>query len=219
MKELDINIIEKTIQNLKKNNMQAYYCETCDDAVEKVKTLIKEGETITCGGSVTLKECGVLDLLRSGKYNFIEREKCNSREEVEEVMRKAYVSDTYFMSTNALIKDGVLYNVDGNSNRVSALLFGPKSVIVLCGYNKIVEDLDAAVMRVKKEAAPKNTARLNCETYCKNAEECLALGKDASFMCDGCRSEARICCNYVVSAQQRNKDRIKVIIIGEKLGY
>lgn len=219
LKELDMTIIEKTIRNLKKNNMCGYFCETSKDAVELVKTLINEGDTIASGGSISLAESGVLDLLKSGKYNYLDRSLAKTPEEIEKVYEGAYSADAYFMSSNAITKHGALYNVDGNSNRVSALLYGPKSVIIIAGYNKIVDDLNEAVLRVKKEAAPKNTKRLNCETYCKHEEECLACGADAAFMCDGCRTPDRICCNYVISAQQRNKNRIKVILVGEKLGY
>ena len=219
MKKLDMKVIERTMANLKKNNMDAYYCETKEDVVDLVKTLINEGDTVTHGGSVTLKETGVIELLDSGKYNYLDRSKCTTEDEVEEIYRKAYYADAYFMSSNAITKLGVLYNVDGNSNRVSALLYGPKSVIIIAGYNKVVEDLDEAVKRVKKVAAPLNTARLNCDTYCRNFEECLAVGKNATYMCDGCRSNQRICCNYVITAQQRNKGRIKVILVGESLGY
>lgn len=217
--ELDMKVIEKTIRNLKKNNMAAYFCETKEKAVEQVKELINEGDTIAHGGSVTLEESGVLDMVRNGNYNLLSRNNCKDRDEVEKMYRDSYFADVYLSSTNALTKHGALFNVDGNSNRVSAILFGPKSVIIVCGYNKIVEDLDQAVLRVKKVAAPKNTRRLDCQTYCNETAECLAPGADASFMCDGCRSQDRICCNYVISAQQRNKDRIKVIIVGEELGY
>ena len=120
---------------------------------------------------------------------------------------------------NAVTEGGLLYNVDGNSNRVSAILYGPKQVIFICGCNKLVKDLDEAVMRLKSVAAPQNTKRLNCDTYCAKEGECLAMGNDASYMCDGCMSPARICCNYVISARQRHKDRLKVIFVGEELGY
>ena len=123
------------------------------------------------------------------------------------------------MSSNALTLKGELYNVDGNSNRVAALLYGPESVIVVCGVNKIVENIDEAVKRVKTIAAPKNTVRLHTGSYCENRGECMSLENEGSFMCDGCKGAGRICCNYVVSAQQRHKDRIKVVIVDENLGY
>ena len=123
------------------------------------------------------------------------------------------------MSSNAVTESGVLYNVDGNGNRVAALTFGPKSVIVVMGYNKIVKDLDEAVRRVKTVSAPANAVRLNCETYCRHTGVCVSLSKEHPEMADGCRNSDRVCATYVVSGQQRVKDRIKVILVGEELGY
>lgn len=217
--EKDMKIIEKTMEALRRNNMAAYYVETSAEVVPLLKTLMKEGETVTHGGSETLKECGVIDMLNSGEYNYLDRSKAQSPEEVEKIYREGYSADTYLTSSNAVTENGLLYNVDGNSNRVSAILYGPKQVILICGYNKIVKDLDEAVTRLKSIAAPKNTKRLNCDTYCAKEGECLALGRDASYMCDGCTSPMRICCNYVISAKQRNKDRMKVVLVGEELGY
>ncbi len=212
----DMNIVKETMINLEENNMKPYFCETAKDAVEVVKTLLKEGDTITCGGSMSLKESGVFDLMQSGKYNFINRETCD---DVEAVYRAAFSADAYLMSTNALTKDGVLYNVDGNSNRVAALLYGPHSVIVVCGVNKICENLDEAVKRVKTVAAPLNTKRLHTGAYCESMDKCKSLNSDSPSMCEGCAGLGRICCNFVVTAQQRKKDRIKVIIVGESLGF
>lgn len=219
MKELNMDVINYTLERLRKNNMAAYYVEKKEDVIPLFKELVEEGATVTHGGSETIKECGLVDELKSGGYIYLDRSQCQTREEMEKLYREAYFADVYLTSSNAVTESGLLYNVDGNSNRVSAILYGPKSVIVVCGYNKIVKDLDEATYRVKKKAAPLNTKRLNCETYCKNAGECLAIGRDASYMCDGCRTEGRICCNYVISAKQRHKDRIKVILVGEKLGY
>ncbi len=216
----DMHIIEKTMKNLEANNMKPYFCESSEDALSLVKSLLKSSDTIACGGSVTLKETGVEALLKSGEYNFLDRSREGiTPEEIEEVFIGAFSADAYLMSTNALTVNGELYNVDGNSNRVAALLYGPKSVIIVCGYNKIVENLDEAVERVKTVAAPLNTKRLHTSSYCENAGECMSLKGENPFMCDGCKGAGRICCNYVVSAQQRKKDRIKVIIVGEKLGY
>ena len=221
MNEKNMDVIRLTMENLRRNNMAAYYVETKDEVPALVRSLMHEGETVTHGGSESLRECGVIDMLNSGVYDYtyVDRSAAKDREEGEALMRKAYTADTYLASANAVTEGGLLFNVDGNSNRVSAILYGPKQVIFICGYQKIVKDLDAAVYRLKTVAAPKNTRRLHCETYCAQEGECLAKGRDASYMCDGCKSPARICCNYVVSAYQRHKDRFKVIIVGEKLGY
>ena len=127
--------------------------------------------------------------------------------------------DTFFTSSNAVTERGELYNVDGNSNRVACIVYGPRQVIMVVGKNKIVPNINAAVERVKKSAAPPNTVRLSCDTPCAKLGECVSLSNENAFICDGCHGESRICCNYVISAQQRHKDRIKVIIVNENLGY
>ena len=219
MDEKMMKRIEKTMKNLRGNNIAAYFVETKEEVVPLLKTLMNEGETVTHGGSVTLGECGVIDLLNSGAYNYLDRSKAKDREETEAIYRAAFTADTYLTSSNAVIESGLLFNVDGNSNRVAAILYGPKQVIFICGVNKIVKDLDEAVLRLKTIASPMNTKRLNCDTYCQKEGECLATGRDASFMCDGCKSPDRICCNYVISSRQRHQERMKVILVGEELGY
>ncbi|MDR3645894.1 MAG: lactate utilization protein, partial [Clostridia bacterium] len=174
-----------------------------------VRELLHQGDTVACGGSVTLVETGVIDLLHQGGYHFLDRfQRGLSTEQVKEIYRSAFSADAFLCSANAITEDGELYNVDGNSNRVSALLYGPDSVIVVAGCNKIVKDLDGARERVRSIAAPTNAAHLKRSTPCVN-----------SGRCEDCRCEDRICCNYVVSAQQRIKGRIKVILVGEELGY
>ena len=212
--------INSTMEALRKNNMQAYYVENSAKAKELVQSLMEKGSTVTHGGSMTLKQTGINELLKSGDYNYLDRSAEGlTREQVEEIYRKSFFADTYLTSANAVTEKGELYNVDGNSNRVAAILYGPKSVIVVVGVNKIVPDIRAAVERVKKVAAPKNTVRLSCKTPCAATGECISLKQPDSVACDGCKSEGRVCCNYVVSAQQRKKDRIKLIIVGEELGY
>ena len=210
--------INKTGENLRKNNMEFYYAETKEDVCPIVESLIKEGDVITNGGTVTMKECGLSELLNSPKYKYLDRSKMTP-EEVAELYIKAFSADVYISSSNAITEDGVLYNVDGNSNRIAAIAFGPKSVIIIAGYNKIVKDLNEAEIRVKREAAPPNCVRLDCATYCKEKGECVSLNNADRQIYDGCGGDARICCNYLISAHQRHKGRIKVIIVGEELGY
>jgi len=212
--------VSKVIENLQKNNMLAFYVQSKEEVISKIKKLIKEGDTVGVGGSATLSECGVLALLRNGKYNFLDRYKEGlSREEIHNIFIQSFAADAYLCSSNAITENGELYNVDGNSNRVAAILYGPKSVIMIAGINKIVKDIDEAVVRVKKLAAPANCSRLGSNTYCNAKGECQAFLLENPNMTSGCESPARICCNYVVSAKQRHKDRIKVIIVGEELGY
>lgn len=219
--QVNTEIIKTLMKNLENNNMKPYFCENKEEAKALVMSLIDKGATVTNGGSVTMKEIGVMDAVKEREdITYLDRNaKGLTPEEVKEIYKKAFFADVYLMSTNALTLSGELYNVDGNSNRVAALLYGPESVIVVCGVNKIVENLDEAVKRVKTVAAPKNTVRLHTGSYCENAGECMSLKNQGAFMCDGCKGSGRICCNYVVSAQQRHKDRIKVIIVNEELGY
>lgn len=214
------NKVEKTLENLKKNKMDAYYCDTSKEACELVKSLIRKGDVISSGGSVTLKQTGVYDIITSSDYNYLDRSRPGiTREEVEEVYRKTFCADAFFTSANAVTENGELYNVDGNSNRVAAILYGPKSVVVVCGVNKIVKNIDEAVKRVKTKAAPPNTVRLGFDTYCSKTGRCVSLNSENPELCAGCSADGRICCNYVVCAQQRHVGRIKVIIVGEELGY
>lgn len=212
--------IEKTMNSLKRNNIKPYCCESAQQALELFKRIVKPGSTVTHGGSETLKQLGIIELLKNGDYNYLDRNKPDlSSEDIEKIYRKSYSADVYLTSSNAVTENGELYNVDGNSNRISAILYGPKSVLVFVGYNKIVRNIDEAINRVKTIAAPANTARLSCNTPCSVTGECISLKKSDSYLSDGCLCDERICCNYAVSARQRQKDRIKVIIIKQILGY
>ena len=212
--------VQTTMNNLKRNKMLPFYCDTKEEACALIKTLIQKGDTISSGGSVTLRQTGVYDVITSGDYNYLDRSAEGiTPEEVEEVYRKTFSADAFFTGANAVTENGELYNVDGNSNRVAAILYGPKSVVVVCGVNKIVKNIDEAIYRVKTVAAPQNTIRLNIETPCSKTGSCVSLRKDRPDMCDGCHGDGRICCNYVVCARQRHVNRIKVILIGESYGY
>lgn len=210
-------IFSKVIKNLEKNNMKPYYAENKKEALEIVKALLKDGETVAVGGSMSLEECNVIDYLRCGKFNFLDRYVPGlTNDERTKIFRDSFFADTYLCSTNALTENGELYNVDGNSNRVAAICYGPQSVIMVVGKNKIVKDINEAVKRVKTIAAPKNAQRLKCQTYCNAKNECMGLN---GLICDGCESAQRICCNYVISSHQRQKDRIKVILVNEEIGF
>lgn len=205
--------IKSVICNLEKNNMTAYCVKTKEDVVPLIETLIKPGETVALGGAMSLFECGVIDFLRNGKYNFIDRYKEGI--DVRQVYLDSFGADTYFCSCNAVTEDGLLYNVDGNSNRVASICYGPKSVIMVVGINKIVKNIEEAIMRVKNTAAPKNAKRLSCSTYCAEKGHCVS--EEPSF--NGCGSDDRICANYVVSGKQRVPGRIKIIFVEENVGY
>ena len=152
--------VERTMKALAKNQMPAVYAPTKAAAVKAVEAMLREGETISCGGSVTLAESGIRDLMKSGRYQFIDREKMDPRE----AYLKTFDADVFLTSANAITEDGELYNVDGNGNRVAALIYGPRRVIVVAGVNKIVKDLDSAISRVKNIAAPANGVRLETQS-------------------------------------------------------
>ncbi len=210
-------MIEKVLENLRKNRMEAYFAATKEDVLPLVKELVKEGSAVACGGSVTLKETGIADLLRSGYYQFEDRTAPGiSNEEKERIEREAFYADAFFCSANAITEQGELVNVDGHANRVAAIAFGPESVIVVAGINKIVKNVEEGIRRVKTIAAPLNTKRLSCDTYCNKADRCMGLDGD---MTAGCASPERICCSYLICGPQRTKNRIKVILVGEELGY
>lgn len=216
MAEIPSNV-RTAITALARNHIAASYVETAAEVPAAVAALLNKGDTVAVGGSVTLDETGVMDLLRSGDYNFLDRYAPGlSRDEVMDIFRQSFFADAYICSSNAVTMRGELYNVDGNSNRIAAIAFGPKSVIMVVGVQKLVADLAAAQDRVKKIVAPKNAQRLSCDTYCAKTGTCAGVEGGMTL---GCATDARICCNYLVSAQQRHKDRIKVIFVGEHVGY
>ena len=203
---------------LRKNNMAAYCVDTKEQALALVRELLNKGDTVSVGGSRTLQDAGVMDLLRNGDYHFLDRAVPGlTPEQIRQVYLDSFDADAYLCSSNAVTLRGELYNVDGNSNRVAAMAFGPRSVILVVGCNKLVADLDEAARRVKRIAAPLNTKRLDCATYCKETGVCVAA--DGEYNTDGCTSPARICCTYVTMGYQRIPGRIKVILVGEPLGF
>lgn len=201
--------VERTIENLEKNNMNGYFVENESEAVNIIKDLINEGDTISVGGSMSLFEIGVFDLIKNGKYDFLDRYKENlSKEDVKEIYRKSFFADDYITSSNAITENGELYNVDGNGNRVAAMLYGPDKVIVVVGKNKIVKDLEEAIKRNREIAAPANCKRLERKTPCAQVGYCM-----------DCKSDERICNEYTIIKRQNVKDRIHVIIVNKDLGY
>ncbi|MEG2984089.1 MAG: lactate utilization protein [Peptostreptococcaceae bacterium] len=201
--------IERTIESLEKNNMNGYLVNSKEELIEKIKDIVSKNSLIACGGSQTLFEVGVIDHLRSNRYEFLDRYKQGlNTNDIKDIYRKSFFTDAYFTSTNAITENGELYNVDGNGNRVAAMLYGPDKVIVVCGVNKIVKDVDEAIKRNKLFSAPANAKRLDTKTPCKSTGYCM-----------DCNSSDRICCEYTLIKKQRNKERIHVILINEYLGY
>ena len=199
--------IRRVMDALEKNNMQAYYAPTCADAVKIAKELLQPGDVISCGGSVTLDETGVMDLMRCGDYEFLDRTAAKTPEEREKLYREVFSSDVFLTGTNAVTEHGELYNVDGNGNRVAALCFGPRRVIVVAGMNKVVGTLDDAIARARHIAAPANLQRFDVKTPC-NTTGC----------CADCVSPQCSCAQIVVTRFSMNPNRIKVVLVGENLG-
>ncbi len=201
--------IERTIKNFKKNNMNAYFVSNNEEVLNKIGELINEGDTVSVGGSMTLFETGVIDFLRDGKFEFLDRyEEGLTKEQIEKLYRESFSADAYFTSSNAITEEGELYNVDGRGNRVAAMIYGPNRVIVVVGINKIVRNLDEAIMRNREIAAPANALRLNKNTPCAKVGYCM-----------DCDSPDRICSDYVVIRKQLDPNRIHVIIVNKELGY
>jgi len=176
---------------------------------------------IASGGSMSLIESGVWDIINRPCFNFADRNRKGiTADEQQDIFRSVIGCDFYFCSANALTEKGELVNVDGFANRITAIAFGPKKVIMIVGKNKLVPDLNAAFLRVKTTAAPKNCVRLGIDNPCVSLGKCVSLlNNDNPAMTDGCSSPTRICRNYLVSAAQSVKDRITVIVCGEDLGY
>ncbi|MDY0290529.1 MAG: lactate utilization protein [Sphaerochaeta sp.] len=214
--------VERTIKALEKNNMEAIFIPSMDGVLPAVRSLLKTGEKVAVGGSVSLAETGVLELLRCGDYTFLDRHaKGLTPSDVAQVLLDSFTVDTYLASANAVTEHGELYCVDGNSNRVAAMLYGPKQVILVVSWDKIVPDLKAAVVRVKQVAAPTNAARLGCDTHCATHGRCLnPTCSDDHLMALGAGAcEHTICSNYVVFSRQKFPKRIKVLLVGESFGY
>lgn len=201
--------INRTIEALKKNNMNGYYAKNRNEVIELIKDIVSEGSKVAVGGSETLSELGILEHLRSGRYDFLDRYKEGlTREEVTNIFKQSFLADAYLSSCNAITENGELYNVDGNGNRVAAMLYGPDKVIVICGINKIVKDVDEAIKRNREISAPMNAKRLNKKTPCTKVGYCM-----------NCNSPERICNEYTLIKKQRSSERMHVIFLNENLGY
>jgi L-lactate utilization protein LutB len=201
--------VERTIKNLNSRNMEGYYVNNREQLLEKLKELINEGSTVGVGDSMTLFETGVIDFLRSGKFDFLDKyEDGLGSDDKRELYIKNFSADTFICSTNAITENGELYNIDGNGSRVAPMIYGPKQVILVTGINKIVKNLDEAEIRVRQYAAPIDAKRLNKDTPCTKVGYCV-----------DCKSPYRICNDFVVIRGQFIKGRIKILIVGEILGY
>ena len=201
-------IVEKLKKNFERRNIEMFYLEKKEELLELINSFVNENDTVSYGGSVTLKETGVLDFFRNGNYNFLDREAYETREEKDEIYKKSFYADHYFLSASAVTMDGEILNVDGNGNRIAAMIFGPKKVFVIIGINKLTADLKEAEERIKLYSGPMDAKILSKKTPCTITGEC-----------SDCTSPDRICNKYLVYRREMNPDRMKVILINEALGY
>ena len=199
---------ERTAKAMTQNRMEARVVADKEELLKLIREMMPKGSSVATGGSMTLEETGINALLSSGDYDFYFRGRTDENGQPVDVFRAAFSCDWYFASANAITEDGKLYNVDGNANRVAALCYGPKHVIIVAGCNKVVRDLAEADERVRTIAAPANCVRLG------KKNPCTVIGR-----CADCRSEDRVCCDTVIHGFQRDPDRIKVFLLPEELGY
>lgn len=198
-------LLAKTvIKGLESRNMTGYYAATKEEALRQALELIPEGSSIAMGGCVSAAEIGLVEALRSEKYQFIDRSKLNPREG----MLASYDADVFLSSANGMTSDGIIVNIDGNSNRVSCIAQGPRKVIFIVGMNKVCDDLDSAMKRARNVAAPINAQRFDVDTPCKKAGKCF-----------DCKSPDTICCQFLITRFSRHAGRIHVILVNDELGY
>ena len=198
----------QVVKALESRHFEAWYVETKEEALKKALELIPEGASVSWGGSATAHEIGLIDALRKGNYELYDRDKAADHEEKLEIYRKALLADYYISSCNGMSEDGIFVNVDGNGNRVAAISFGPRNVILVVGINKVVKTAEDAMARARNYAAPINKQRFPGETPCK------AVGK-----CMDCKSPKSVCSYLVTTRLCRPGGRIKVILVGESLGF
>ena len=198
-------LARKAIKGLESRNMTGYYAANAKEALAKALELIPEGASVTMGGCMSAREIGLVDALKDGNYNFIDRDKM---EDKRAAMLAAYDADFFLSSVNAMTEDGELVNIDGNSNRVSAIAQGPKQVLFIVGMNKVCDDLDGAMKRARNVAAPINAQRFGLDTPCAKTGSCM-----------NCKSPDTICCQFLITRFSRHKGRIHVILVNDKLGF
>jgi L-lactate utilization protein LutB len=196
------------VKNLKARHFDAYYCATAQEAVETALSLIPAGSTVGWGGATSAREIGLLDAIHKGKYTAIDRDLLSTPEEKDQAARASLQANVFITGANALSLDGQMVNIDGNGNRVAAIIFGPDTVLVIAGMNKVTDSLESAVMRARTVAAPTNAQRFPGESPCR-----------MNGVCGDCKSNDCICNQIVITRHCRPAGRIKVIVVGEDLGF
>ena len=198
-------LAQKVIKGLESRNMKGFYAHSKGEALQIALGLIPDGSSVTMGGSVSAREIGLVDTLKVGNYSFIDRDLSNDK---RAVALAAYDVDVFLASCNAMTEDGILVNIDGNANRVSAIAYGPRKVIFIVGMNKVCKDVDSAMKRARNVAAPINAQRFGLDTPCSKTGSCM-----------DCKSPDTICCQFLTTRYSRHENRIFVILVNDNLGY
>ena len=198
-------LAQKVIKGLGTRNMTGYYAEDKEKALEIALSLIPEGSTVTMGGGMSVHEIGLVEALKDGTYDFIDRDEYVDK---RAAMLKAYDADVFLASANAITEDGILVNIDGNANRVSAIAQGPKKLVLIVGMNKVCSDVDGAMKRARNVAAPINAQRFGLSTPCAKTGSCM-----------DCKSPDTICCQFLITRFSHHPGRIHVILVNDNLGF
>ena len=198
-------LARKVIEGLESRNMRGYYAANKAEALNKALELIPEDASVAMGGAMSAHEIGLVTALKAGNYNFVDRD---ANKDKRAAMLAAYDADVFLSSANAMTQDGILVNIDGNANRVSAIAQGPRMVLFIVGMNKVCDDLDGAMKRARNVAAPINAQRFALSTPCAKTGACM-----------DCKSPDTICCQFLITRFSRHKDRIHVILVNENLGF
>ena len=197
-------LAQTVIKGLKSRNMSGYYAADKEEAVKLALELIPEGSSIAMGGCRSAHEIGLIKALEAGNYNYIDRDKMDARAG----LLAAYDADIFLSSANAITSDGLMVNIDGDSNRVSCIAQGPRKVVFIVGLNKVCADIDDAMKRARNIAAPCNAQRFDIKTPCKETGKCF-----------DCKSPDTICCQFLITRYSKHTDRIHVILVNEDLGF
>ena len=198
---------ELLVRNLRSRHYDAYYCENKEDALKKAMELIPEGASVGWGGAMSAKQIGLLDAVNNGPYNAIDRDKTPNPEARKQAMKDCLLADVFITGANALSMDGQMVNIDGNGNRVAAIVYGPESILVIAGMNKVMDTVEAAVVRARTIAAPMNKQRFDLQTPC-----------EITGTCGDCKSENCICNQILITRNSKPAGRIKIVLVGEELG-
>ena len=198
-------LAQKVIKGLESRQMTGYYAADKEEALKIALSLIPEGSTVTMGGAMSAHEIGLPRALEEGDYNFIDRDKM---EDKRAAMLAAYDADYFLASANAMTEDGIIVNIDGNANRVSAIAQGPRHVLFIVGMNKICDDVDGALKRARNVAAPSNAQRFGLNTPCTKTGSCM-----------DCKTPDTICCQFLITRYSKHPGRIHVILVNDCLGF